>query len=417
MDLNKKRWFVLIASLAINLCIGTGYAWSVFAKPLTEQFAWTAAQTALAFTVCNAISPVTMISGGRIQDAFGPRWVIFVGGLLFGGGVFLCGLSKTLPWLVISYGIVAGLGMGLVYSCTIANTVKFFPDKRGLVGGLTTAGYGLGSVLVPPFANALIMSKGILPTFKILGIIYLIVICGFSFLIMRAPANFIPEGWTPPEPSKTSSASGVDKTWKQMLADPIFYVMLIMLLIGAFSGLMITSQASPIAQGVVGVTPAQAAIAVSVLALFNSGGRLLCGVVSDKIGRINTLTCIFIIAAVMMMLLTTVGPGDYILFLIAVSGIGLCFGGFMGVYPAFTADSFGPKNNGVNYGIMFCGFALAGYFGPRTAASVSAANGGAYTKAFIIAAVLSIIGLGITFIYRAMRKKAMLALKNAENQA
>ena len=115
---------------------------------MTEQFAWTAAQTALAFTVCNAISPVTMISGGRIQDALA-KMGYFVGGL-FGGGVFLCGLSKTLPWLVVSYGIVAGLGMGLVYSCTIANTVKFFPDKRGLVGGLTTAGYGLGSVLVPP---------------------------------------------------------------------------------------------------------------------------------------------------------------------------------------------------------------------------------------------------------------------------
>jgi OFA family oxalate/formate antiporter-like MFS transporter len=409
MDLNKKRWFVLIASLAINLCIGTGYAWSVFAKPLMEQFGWLAAQTALAFTVCNAISPVTMISGGKIQDMFGPKWVIFAGGLLFGGGIFLCGLSKSLTWLVVSYGIIAGLGMGLVYSCTIANTVKLFPDKRGLIGGLATAGYGLGSILVPPFANALVASKGILATFKVLGIIYILVICGFSFLIIKAPANYIPDGWTPPAPTKTSAVSGVDKDWKQMLSDPMFYVMLVMLLIGAFSGLMITSQASPIAQGIVGISAAQAAVAVSILALFNSGGRLLCGVVSDKIGRINTLTSIFVISAAMMMLLTTVGTGDYAKFLIAVSGIGLCFGGFMGVYPAFTADSFGAKNNGVNYGIMFCGFALAGFFGPRTAASMSAASGGDYTKAFVIGAVLSVIGLVITFIYRAMKKNAAMA--------
>ncbi|WZL73871.1 OFA family MFS transporter [Clostridiaceae bacterium 35-E11] len=411
MDLNKKRWFVLIASLAINLCIGTGYSWSVFAKPLMQEFGWVAAQAALAFTVCNSISPITMISGGKIQDMFGPRWVIFVGGILFGGGIFLCGLSTTLTWLVISYGIVTGLGMGLVYSCTIANTVKFFPDKRGLIGGLATAGYGLGSIIVPPIANALIASKGILSTFKILGVIYVLVICGFSFLIMRAPANFVPDGWTPPIPTKNSAVSGVDKTWKQMLADPMFYVMLIMLLIGAFSGLMIVSQASPIAQGMVGVSPAQAAIAVSVLALFNAGGRLLCGVVSDKIGRINTLTSVFVLSAAMMMLLTTVKVGAYGIFLIAISGIGLCFGGFMGVYPAFTADSFGAKNNGVNYGIMFCGFALAGFFGPRTAASISAASGGNYTKAFIIGAVLSIIGLVITFIYRAMKKKSVLTLE------
>ncbi|HBC92739.1 MAG TPA: MFS transporter [Pelotomaculum sp.] len=406
MDLKTKRWLVLIASVVINLCIGSGYAWSVFAKPVIGVLGCTAAAAALAFTISNGVGPITMITGGRIQDKIGPKWVIFFGAFLFGGGVFLAGFSTSLTWLYMTYGVLMGLGMGIIYSCTVANTVKFFPDKRGLVAGIATAGYGSGSIIVPPLANAMIASMGILATFRTLGIAYIIIIAIGSFFVTAAPANYKPEGWNPPAPTAGSTVSGVDKNWNQMLADPMFYVLFIMLTVGAFSGLMIISQASPIVQEVTKVTPAVAAVAVSLLAMANTFGRIFWGAASDRIGRYTALIIMYIIAGVATLSLSSIT--SYGTFVAAIMFVGFCFGGTMGIFPALTADKFGPKNNGVNYGIMFCGFGLAGYLGPILAASIKASNGN-YKLAFIIAASMSIIGVLLTLIVQAKSKKAQVA--------
>lgn len=408
MDLKTKRWLVLVASVLINLCIGSGYAWSVFAKPMVAHLslvtgvAVTAGAATLAFTISNLFGPVTMILGGSIQDKFGPRWVIFAGAFVFGGGVFLTGFTTSTTWLYLSYGTLMGLGMGLIYSCTIANTVKWFPDKRGLVSGLATAGYGFGSIVVPPLANSMINSMGIMATFRTLGIAYFIIIAVGSFFIMTAPIGYKPEGWTPPVPKAGSSVSGVDKNWREMLLDPMFYVLLAMIMIGAFAGLMIISQASMIAQETTKVTVAVAAVAVSMIALANTAGRLIWGWISDLIGRYTSLTIMYIISAVSVFGLTA--TPSYTLFLVEAMLIGLCFGGIMSIFPALTADMFGPKNNGVNYGIMFSGFAIAAYLGPMTAASIKASSGG-YVTAFIIAAVVSIFGILLTQVVRIKSKK------------
>ncbi len=414
MDFKKKRWFILWASVVINICIGSGYAWSVFAGPLIKTFGWTAAATALTFTIANAVSPITMITGGKIQDKYGPKWVIFAGGILFGSGIFLSGLTTSLVWLYFSYGIVAGFGMGLIYSCTIANTVKFFPDKRGLVGGLATAGYGSGAIIFAPIAQQIIENSGVLFTFKTLGVVYLLVILIGSQFIITAPVGYKPEGWEPPVITATSADTGKDKTWLQMLTDPLFYLLVIMFIIGAMAGLMIVSQASPIAQEIIGVEPTLAALAVSCVAIANTLGRVIWGWISDKIGRYNALPIMYILSGLMMFALSMVDNGDFLKFIVIVMAIGFCFGGFMGVFPALTADSFGAKNNGVNYGFMFTGFAIGAYVGPVMAATVKAANNGDYTNAFLIAAALSIVGILLTFIVRAMRKKT--TLKSAQGQ-
>lgn len=410
MDLKTKRWYVLFASVIINLCIGSGYAWSVFANPLIKMYGWTAAATTLAFTLSASLGPVTMITGGGIQDKFGPKWVIFAGAFMFGGGMFGAGYTDSLPWLYMTYGVLGGLGMGTIYGCTIANTVKFFPDKRGLVAGLATGGYGFGPVIVAPLAQSLIVDYGVLTTFKILGVAYIVIIAALSQLITTAPAGYKPEGWNP-SPAAAKSNAGVEKTWTQMLADPMFYVLFVMILIGAFSGLMIISQASPIAQEVVKVNAAQAALAVSYLALSNTFGRVFWGWVSDKIGRYPSLIIMYIIAGVTTFMLTNVVAGEFTKFVLLVMAIGLCFGGFMGIFPALTADTFGAKNNGVNYGFMFCGFAVAGYFGPRLAATVKVANNGDYTQAFVAAAALSVIGIILTIFILVKNKRAEAAIQ------
>lgn len=407
MNYTKKRWIILIASCFINLCIGSIYAWSVFATPMAEYLsgingtAFTAGTLAIVFTVTNSVGPITMITGGRINDKFGPKKVIFVGGLIFGIGMILSGFSKSLPMLVLTYGIVLGLGVGMVYGCTISNSVKFFPDKRGLVGGITTAAYGFSSVIIPPIANSITTSFGITTAFKSIGIVFLIVVCGASFFIEKCPDDFVPEGWTSPVMQGKQSKN---KDWREMLSSSIFYVMIILLTCGAFYGLMCTSMASALAQNMIGMTSATAAMAVSVLALFNTAGRIVAGYISDKIGRINTLSMAFIISIVGLFCLSTSVQGEVVKFYIGISIIGVCFGAFMGVFPGFTVDQFGPKNNSVNYGIMFIGFAFAGYIGPTVMKNVYAVDGN-YTRAFTIGIVMAIIGLGLTFVYRFVNDK------------
>ena len=223
-----------------------------------------------------------------------------------------------------------------------------------------------------------------------------------SQFIVKCPADFVPDGWNPPA-AKSGATGAADKNWKEMLATPIFYVMIVMLFLGAVFGMMAISQASNIAQSMVGMTPAAAAIVVSVLALFNTFGRILCGYISDRIGRINTLTGVLCLAIAALGMLYF-SEGSVVLFYIGICMIGVCFGAFMGVYPGFTAGQFGSRNSSINYAIMFIGFSAAGIAGPMIVSKMLAATG-SYRPAFLLAIVMAVCGLVLSFVYRAMAKK------------
>lgn len=402
----KRRWLILAAACVANLCVGSLYAWSVFANPMAAYLAQfeggVAPNLSLAFTVASGIAPVTMISGGFINDRLGPRWVVLGGGVLFGAGMLASGFAESPGALVVAYGVGSGLGMGLVYGASVSNTVKFFPDKKGLAGGLTTASYGLSSVLVPPLANGLIETVGITETFKALGVAMGVLIAAASLVMEKCPSDFANQVLRN-GPSETGAASG-DMTWRQMLGKPAFYVMLAMLMCGAFSGLMVTSQASPIAQTMVGATPAQAALLVSVLALFNATGRIASGTLSDRLGAVGTLRLVFV--ACMGGMLVLLGAALTSLMGLMVAGVcvvGFCFGSIMGIYPGFTASQFGMRHNSVNYGIMFIGFALAGLFGPMAMNGLYAQTG-TYAWAFAMAAAMGALGLGLTVVFKKKAK-------------
>lgn len=404
MNLTKKRRIILAASCLINLCIGSLYAWSVFATPMAEYLASVTgndiASLAIIFTIANAVGPITMISGGFINDRMGPRWVILIGGALFGLGMIGSGFSRSMGMLLVTYGLGVGLGVGMVYGCTVSNAVKFYPDKRGLAGGIATASYGISSVIIPIAANALIEKISVTMAFRIIGTVMLVIICVSAFFIEPCPKDFKPEGW---EPSvvKAGAAPSIDKDWKAMLNDRIFYVMILMLCCGAFSGLMVTSQASPVAQRMIGMTAEAAAVVVSVLAIFNTAGRILAGFVSDKIGFANTIFCVFLVSAFGLALLFFAKKGDVASFYIGICIIGLCFGSIMGIYPGLTASQFGTKNNSVNYGIMFIGFAAAGYFGPTIMSSIYVSFG-EYRIAFLAAMILAVAGALLTMVFKKM---------------
>lgn len=410
MNLDKKRWVILTAACLINLCLGSIYAWSVFASSMAEYFSNALGQTvtsgdlAIVYTIANAVGPITMISGGAVNDRLGPKKVIALGGIMFGGGMVISGFATSIPFLIISYGLIAGLGLGMAYGATISTSVKYFPDKRGLVGGITTAVYGMSSVILPPVVTIIVNRWNATTAFKAVGAFFLALILVSTLFLEQCPQGYVPEGYTPPSAQKGAA----DMNWKEMLKTPVFYIMLLLLTSGAFSGMMIISQASAMAQGMIGMTAIAASAAVSILALFNALGRIAAGYISDKIGRINTLmaACILCIAGMLCLYLST--NGQQVLFYIGICIVGVSFGSFMGVYPGFTVDQFGARNNSVNYGIMFIGFALAGYFGPQIMRSVYQSTG-MYQNAFLIACGLNIAGIILTILYRFLRKKQNLS--------
>lgn len=409
MHTKLNRWTMLWASTLINLCVGAVYAFSIFALPLSEKLNATMGDIMMAFTINAAISPVPMILGGKLVDKGGAKKAIFIGGTMFGLGFFLSGLA-TAPWMLyITYGLIAGIGQGIVYSSTIGNTAKLFPDKRGLAAGIVTAGYGGGTIFISPIANALISSSGVNVAMITLGIAFLVIILGCGFLIKPAPAGYIPEGWIPPVSGPKNS---VNFNWKEMIKTPLFYVIAAMFLIGALSGMMVTSNASVIGQTMFGLSAGAAALYVSLYSLSNCLGRVFWGAISDKIGRFKCLMMIYLVISAMMLIIAQ--SSSVAGFVIAIVGIGLCFGGTMGIFPSIVGEKFGMKYYGVNYGVVFIGYSGAAFFGPRIATSVAASNDGNFTNAFYIALVISFIGLLLTFVYNSMEKKSKAAVNSAQ---
>ena len=412
MNWMKKRWAVLVASVVTNICIGTGFAWSVYQTGLFNESVSvfgtevSQAQLALAFTICSGVAPIPMIAGSGLQKTLrGPRNVVWLGGILFSAGLIATSFIHSLSMLYVTYGLLAGFGIAFAYGITIGNTVKFFPDKSGLIAGISTAAYGAGSIIFPPIMQALISRYGVMPTFRILGIAYGVVIIISAWFITAPPEGWLPDGFTPKTGGKAAAGPGqADKNWKQMLADVRFYLMILVFIIFATGGLMVVSQGSPMSQAIGGADAATAAVIVSVIAVGNTGGRIIWGWVSDKIGRYPAL---FIMAAIVtasgLILSALTESGSLAAFVIFATLIAMCYGGTMGVYPALTADAFGMKNNGVNYGIMFIGFALGGYIGPILANNLFDSTG-SYRRPLWGVGIMGAAAIVLLFILKAVNK-------------
>ncbi len=401
--MQKKRWLILIASCFVTLCIGSLYSWSAFASPMGEYLSqcsgYEIANLTIVFTIANAVGPITMISGGFINDKIGPKGILLVGGALFGVGMICSGFAKSVGMLIVTYGLGVGLGVGMVYGVAVSNTVKFFPDRGGMAGGLITACYGASSVIVPPIANALAEAYHVTAAFKIIGIVMMVIICVSAFVIKPCPKDYRVEGM----PEKAVAAKGREYNFREMLREADFYIMILTMMCGAFAGMMVISQASQIAQRMMGIAPAAAAVVVSVIALFNTLGRLVSGAISDKIGETGTMLIVFAASLAANAALFFCNGATAVLFYCSLAVVGFCFGSVMGIYPGFTARRFGRKNNSVNYGIMFIGFAVAGIIGPLAINAVYR-NVGRYQPAFLIAAVLSMLAWALAMIlYRKMR--------------
>jgi len=403
--LQKKRWLILLASCLVTLCIGSLYAWSAFASPMADYLSQCTGKEitslAIVFTIANSVGPITMISGGMINDRLGPKLVLLIGGALFGIGMIGAGFVKSVGMLIVTYGLCVGFGVSMIYGVTVSTTVKFFPDKSGFAGGLITACYGGSSIIIPPIANAMIEAYHVTNTFKIIGVVMTVVILASAFVIKACPPGYTVPGM---QVGQAQVQADREYVWTELWRQPDYYLMLLTVTCGVFAGIMVISQAAQIAQGMMGMSAATASMVVSAVALFNVGGRLASGTLSDKIGPIGTLRITFAASMVASGLLFFCKESSLVLFYAGLGVIAFSFGSLMGIYPGFTAQRFGRKNNSANYGMIMIGFSLAGILGPMGMNAIYNMTG-RYQPAFLTAAVLSAVGQVFLVLLRRSAKK------------
>jgi len=370
-NLETKRWYIAIAAIVMQLCLGTVYAWSVFKKPLIESHGWSEPSVQATMMVMMAVIGISAAFGGTLVDKKGPRFVATVGGILFGIGTLLGGLADQMGnlWLLyIGYGVIGGLGNGFGYVTPIATLIRWFPDKRGLVTGLAVMGFGAGAFFMGKIAPAMVNSIGVAQTFYIWGVIFLILVTGAAQIYKNPPAGWLPAGF---KPAATAVSAANSFTFDEAVKTPQWWMLWAMLFLNVSAGLGLISQLSPMAQEVVskaqGVTdPKVLAVAggaiLAYASIFNGLGRLFWASMSDFIGRKNVFITMFITQALLYIYLPQVSA--VFLFTVIACYLLACYGGGFATMPAFAADSFGPGYIGKVYGIMLTAWGCAGVFGP-----------------------------------------------------
>lgn len=401
----SKAWVVVLAGTAINLCLGILYAWSVWAKALVDvnragqpmsgiNEGWTYltnAQAATPFSLAVMIFALCMIPGGRIHDRFGPKFGAMMGGIFLAAGCIIAGLMKSYTGLIIGFGILGGIGMGIGYAAPTPAALKWFgPHKRGLIAGLVVGGYGGAAIYISPLGKWLINHFGITGSFVGLGIFFAVVIIIAAQFLAWPPEGYVPPGGNM---SAKQAAATKSKDWtpKEMLKTWQFYALVVLFIGSTQSGLLIIANAAGILKDAATGIPffaANAWILASYGGLVNATGRVATGVYSDAIGRDNAYTINCIVSAICLAAMPSVIASKNILLLFIVVGIAYWqYGGGLSLLPSYTADFYGAKHLGINYGLVFLGWGL-GFFMARLAGTIKDVTGNLDLAFYISAGIL-----------------------------
>ncbi|MEJ5347251.1 MAG: OFA family MFS transporter [Desulfosoma sp.] len=404
-----RAWVVTFAGTAINLCLGILYAWSVWAKELINEKmvgqpmtglneGWSYlnnAQASVPFSLCVIIFALLMIPGGRIQDKFGPKVGATTGGLFLAAGCLLSGYLKSYTGLIIGFGVLGGIGMGIGYAAPTPAALKWFgPHKRGLIAGLVVGGYGGAALYVSPLAAYLIKSGGLTYSFYFLGIMFAAVTIIAGQLLAWPPPGYVPPA-PPVKAGPTPSITKVDWVASDMVKTWQFYALVFMFIGTTQSGLLIIANAAKILAEAAKESPffaANAWILASYGGLVNALGRVGTGLYSDKIGRANAYTVNCLVSALCLFALPAIVASKNLFFLFLAVGIAYWqYGGGLALMPSFTADFYGPKNLGFNYGLVFIGWGL-GFFMARLGGTIKDITG-SLNWAFYLSGLVLVIAV------------------------
>ncbi len=409
MKHKHNRVIPVIAAIAIQLCLGTAYVWSIFQTGISNSiFGGDNAAAGLSFSLLLAMLTVGGTLGGKLQDRFGPRIIVIFGGFILAIGFFAASfVTASVPWLLwLTYGILGGIGMGFTYSTTIACAQKWYPDKRGFITGLIVAALGFGGVLFTPIIEALIrhyggVGSGELKTFMVLSFIFIIVCTIGGLFVNNPPKGYVPDGYTPPVSG--SAKANIDYTPAQVLKLPQFYMITGTMMLACMGGLMMIGFAKPIA--IAKDMASTATVGVLIISLCNSFGRLFWGWISDKLGRKNTILLLLTGTAVFSLLVNL--AVSYFIYIL-IGGIGFLYGGFLSTFPAFTADMFGTKHMATNYGMVLVGFGLGAVISSYIAGyykNIAAQDINLMFPAFVIASIAAVVGILLLLIIKKPEKR------------
>ncbi|HES1692596.1 TPA: OFA family MFS transporter [Streptococcus pyogenes] len=358
-----KRYIIATAGILLHLMLGSTYAWSVYRNPILQETGWDQAPVAFAFSLaifCLGLSAAFM---GNLVEQYGPCLTGTVSAILYASGNMLTGLAidrKEIWLLYIGYGVIGGLGLGAGYITPISTIIKWFPDKRGMATGFAIMGFGFASLLTSPIAQWLIETEGLVATFYLLGLIYLIVMLFASQLIIKPTAaeiaildkkrlqnnSYLIEGMTAKEALKTKS----------------FYCLWVILFINITCGLGLISVVAPMAQDLTGMSPEMSAIVVGAMGIFNGFGRLVWASLSDYIGRRMTVILLFLVSIIMT--ISLIFAHSSLIFMISIATLMTCYGAGFSLIPPYLSDLFGAKELATLHGYILTAWAIAALTGP-----------------------------------------------------
>lgn len=383
---NGNRLLIVIGTIIVQMGLGTIYTWSLFNQPLVDKFGWDLSATAITFSITSFALAFATLFAGKIQDKWGLRRLIACAGIMLGGGLMVTSQVSSLWMLYLVAGVFVGFADGTAYITSLSNLIKWFPEKKGLISGISVGAYGTGSLVFKYINTSLIAAYGVSTAFLIWGIIALAMVVGGSFLLKEAQEA---------ETTTTSLApEQKNYTVKEMLKTKQAYLLFVIFFTACMSGLYLIGIVKDIGVSLANLDVATAANAVALVAIFNTIGRIILGALSDKVGRIKVVSGTLVVTAAAVTVLNVV-PLSYPLFFACVAAIAFCFGGVITVYPAIIADFFGLKNQSKNYGVIYQGFG----FGALAGSMIAAVLGG-FHATFTVISVLCVVSFIITLIIK-----------------
>ncbi len=400
----NKGWRVTFSGTGINLALGILYTWSIFKVAIRQSieaggagaFDWNIAALNDPYVVCCLVFAFAMILAGKCQDKFGPRITAFIGGILVGLGFLLISQTTSYVAWILGFGVLAGAGIGFGYSSATPPALKWFPpQKTGLIAGLVVAGFGLASVYIAPLSKYLLQIWGLQNAMLFFGIAFLIVVCSLSLLLVNPPAGYVPKGKAKAGKAAPAVAASQEASPSHMMKTLAFYQIWFIYFIGAGAGLMVISSIAGMATKSLGEL---AFLAVAILAVGNAGGRIIAGLISDKIGRKATLIIMLSFQAILMLVAIPVVGAEQtsvLLMVLLATFIGFNYGTNLSLFPSLTKDKWGLKNFGINYGIVFTAWGVGGFVMSRLSQMLFASSK-TYTSSFLTAFAFLIVGIIIT---------------------